>query len=70
MFGADDAGVTLVPISNTEVKPGSAEDTQSAMTGENMWVPNFFVTNYTCFLNFNMYFLFNVAASSELFSCT
>ena len=49
LFGADDAGATPVPISNTEVKTSSAEDTQLAMTGENMQVPIFlYVTLLRC----------------------
>ena len=41
--GADDAEGTPVPISNTVVKLGDAEDTWSVTTWENKVVPTFFV---------------------------
>ena len=39
--GADDAEGTLVPISNTVVKVGSAKDTWLATAWENKKVPTF-----------------------------
>ena len=42
LVGVDDAGGPPVPIPNTEVKPGGAEDTWLEMTWENREMPTFY----------------------------
>ena len=43
LVGVDDAGGPPVPIPNTEVKPGGAEDTWLVMTWENREMPTFYL---------------------------
>ena len=42
LVGVDDAGGPPVPIPNTEVKPGGAEDTWLETTWENREMPTFY----------------------------
>ena len=44
IVGVDDAGDSPVPISNTEVKPSSAEDTCLVTGWKNRKMPTFFVS--------------------------
>jgi hypothetical protein len=43
IVGVDDAGGPPVPIPNTEVKPGGAEDTWLETTWENREMPTFYL---------------------------